>query len=111
MNLEQRKSAFVKCGLFIERHFNQNWVQNEKHLHEGLDHLIQTAFTYNGWFIRPFVEESLKSISAMLSEKSLNDFCRAIPEPKQQKTVAVIMAGNIPMVGFHDLLCVLLSGH
>jgi len=111
MNLEQRAAAFVKCGLFIERHFNQNWDQNEKQLHEGLEHLIQTAFTYNGWFIRPFVEESLKNISSMLSDKSLSDFCKNIPEPKQQKTVAVIMAGNIPMVGFHDLLCVLLSGH
>jgi hypothetical protein len=47
----------------------------------------------------------------MLNEKSINDFTKNIPEPKQQKTVALIMAGNIPMVGFHDLMCVLLSGH
>ncbi|MBK7667135.1 MAG: acyl-CoA reductase [Sphingobacteriaceae bacterium] len=44
-------------------------------------------------------------------KKSIADFAKNIPEPKQQKTVAIIMAGNIPMVGFHDLLCVLLSGH
>jgi hypothetical protein len=111
MNLEQRKAAFVKCGMFMERHFNQNWQQKEKQLHEGLDHLIQTALIYNGWFIRPFVEESLKNISKMLKEKSLDNFTKAIPEPSTKKTVAVIMAGNIPMVGFHDLLCVLLSGH
>ena len=111
MNLEQRKAAFVKCGLFIERHFNQNWQQNEKQLHEGLEHLIQPAFTYNGWFIRTFVEESLKNIAQMLSESSLKDFVKDLPEPKEKKTVAIIMAGNIPMVGFHDLLCVLLSGN
>jgi hypothetical protein len=111
MNLEQRKAAFVKCGLFMERHFNQNWQANEKQLHEGLEHLIQTALIYNGWFIREFVEESLKNIAKMLGGSSLNDFSKNIREPETKKTVAIIMAGNIPMVGFHDLLCVLLSGH
>ena len=111
MNLETRKEAFVKCGLFIKRHFNANWDEKEKGLHEGLDQLIDTALIYNGWFIKDFVKEALINISAMLDEKSIADFSKNIPEPKQQKTVAIIMAGNIPMVGFHDLLCVLLSGH
>lgn len=111
MNLEQRKAAFVKCGLFITRHFNANWDEKEKGLHEGLNHLIQSAYVYNGWFIKEFVEEALKNIASMLDEKSINDFTKSIPEPKRQKTVALIMAGNIPMVGFHDLMCVLLSGH
>ncbi len=111
MNLEQRKAAFVKCGLFIKRHFNANWEEKEKGLHEGLNKLIEGAFVYNGWFIKEFVEEALKNIALMLDEKSINDFTKNIPEPKQQKMVAIIMAGNIPMVGFHDLMCVLLSGH
>lgn len=111
MNLEQRKAAFVKCGLFIKRHFNGNWDGKEKGLHEGLDKLVQTALVYNGWFIKEFVDEAIKNIGSMLEEKSVTDFTKNIPEPKQQKTVAVIMAGNIPMVGFHDMMCVLLSGH
>lgn len=111
MNLEKRKEAFVKCGLFIKRHFNGNYDDKEKPLHEGLNQLITSAYTYNGWFIKEFVEEALKNIASMLEETSLNDFIKNIPEPKQQKTVALIMAGNIPMVGFHDLMCVLLSGH
>ncbi|MBP7808703.1 MAG: acyl-CoA reductase [Bacteroidia bacterium] len=111
MNLETRKAAFVKCGLFIKQHFNDNWDEKEKGLHQGLDQLIDTALIYNGWFIKDFVKEALLNISAMLDEKSIADFAKNIPEPKQQKTVAIIMAGNIPMVGFHDLLCVLLSGH
>jgi hypothetical protein len=111
MNLETRKAAFVKCGLFIKQHFNDNWDEKEKGLHQGLDQLIDTALIYNGWFIKDFVKEALLNISAMLDEKSIANFAKNIPEPKQQKTVAIIMAGNIPMVGFHDLLCVLLSGH
>ena len=111
MNLEQRKEAFVKCGLFIKRHFEGNWAEKEKTLHEGLNQLISSAYTYNGWFIKEFVEEALKNIASMLDKKSIDDFTKNIPEPKQQKTIAIIMAGNIPMVGFHDLMCVLLSGH
>lgn len=111
MNLEQRKKAFIESGLFIQRHFNKKWNTPEKGLHEGLEHLMGVAYTYNGWFIKPFIEESLKNIAAMLEERSVNDFASAISEPKQIKTVALIMAGNIPMVGFHDLMCVILSGH
>ena len=111
MNLEKRKEAFVKCGLFITRHFNGNYEEKEKSLHQGLTELIEGAYIYNGWFIKVFVEEALQNIRRMLDEKSLSDFVKNIPEPKHQKTVALIMAGNIPMVGFHDLMCVLLSGH
>lgn len=116
MNLEKRKEAFVKCGLFINRHFsdpegNRGWEEKERPLHEALNQLIAGAYVYNGWFIKEFVEEALVSISCILDKKSLDDFTKNIPEPKQQKTVAIIMAGNIPMVGFHDLMCVLLSGH
>ncbi len=116
MNLEQRKEAFVKCGLFINRHFsdpenNRGWDEKERPLHEGLNQLIAGANVYNGWFIKEFVEDAIANISCMLDEKSLNDFTKGIPEPKNKKTVAIIMAGNIPMVGFHDLMCVLLSGH
>ena len=74
MNLEQRKAAFVKCGLFIKRHFNGNYQENEKSLHEGLNQLIQSAYIYNGWFIKQFVEEALKNIGAISEEKSINDF-------------------------------------
>lgn len=112
MNLKQRTFAFVETGLFINRHFDKNqWIEKEKNLHEGLNHLIDTAFVYNGWFIRPFIEESLKNIALILNENSLNSFVKNIPEPKQTKTIALIMAGNIPMVGFHDLMSVLLCGH
>lgn len=111
MNLEQRKAAFVKCGLFIKHHFDGHWEAKEKGLHEGLNKLIDSALVYNGWFIKEFVEEAIRNIGNILEEGSINDFTKNIPEPKQQKTIAVIMAGNIPMVGFHDLMCVLLSGH
>lgn len=112
MNIKQRTGAFVQTALFIRRHFDKNQrLESEKGLHDGLDHLIELSYAYNGWFTRDFVEESLRSIAAMLNEKDLNDFVADLPEPSAPKTVAIIMAGNIPLVGFHDLMCVLLSGH
>jgi hypothetical protein len=112
MNLGTRIQAFVESGLFIKRHFNtEQRKPQESGLHEGLDHLIGVAQTYNGWFIKEFVKESLLNIAQMLDRQGLQDFAKNIKEPKDQKTVAMIMAGNIPMVGFHDLLCVILSGH
>jgi hypothetical protein len=112
MNLSQRIEAFVQSGLFIRRHFNiAERLENEAGLHQGLDHLIEMAQTYNGWFIKDFVKESFLNIAQLLDRQGLQDFAKNIPEPKVQKTVAIIMAGNIPMVGFHDLLCVVLSGH
>lgn len=112
MEKKQRISAFVQMGLFINRHFNtQNRLETEKNLHEGLDHLIDVAYTYNGWFIKDFIKTSLLNISDMLSKQSLEAFAENIKVPQKEKTIAIIMAGNIPMVGFHDLLCVLLSGN
>jgi hypothetical protein len=112
MDKKQRINAFVKCGLFIKKHFNlTEWSENEKALHEGLNYLIETAYTFNGWFTKEFVQESLLNLAEMLDSKSVEKFAGHIQEPAKAKTVAVIMAGNIPLVGFHDLLCVLLSGN
>lgn len=111
MTLKQRQEAFVQLGLFINRHLSNQWNAKEERFHNDLNKLIQIAYTYNGWFTDDNINRSLDGISLMLDAKGLQEFSQTIIEPKQPKTVAVIMAGNIPAVGFHDLLCVLLSGH
>ena len=111
MTKQQRIGAFVRLKSFLDRHFSSQYLVEEKNLHEGLNALIDSAFAYNGWFSRNFTEEALKNIAFMLDEKELQAFCNPIPEDIESKRVAVICAGNIPMVCFHDVLCVLLSGH
>lgn len=111
MTLQQRRDAFVQLGLFIKRHFSGERREKEMKFHQDLDLLIEKAFTYNGWFTKDNVESALKGIALMLDENDLNKFCQHIPENIQAKKVAVIMAGNIPAVGFHDMMSVLLSGH
>lgn len=76
--------------------------------------IAETAFLHNKWFTRDNTFRMMENIrdqflpgeklEAWLSKYSLK-------EPHPQKTVGLIMAGNIPLVGFHDLLCVLLSGN
>jgi len=119
MILQQRINAFVQLGLFINRHFNTNYNQNEIQLHQGLDKLIETANIYNNWFIPQFVNTAIANIGSMLTQKQLDNFCKennvendaSISSVSNKKTVAVICAGNIPIVGFHDVMCVLLSGN
>lgn len=111
MTLKQRKEAFVQLGLFINRHLTNNQNPKEERFHNDLQKLTEVAFSYNGWFTPDNINRALQGLVVMMEEEALDEFTKSITEPKEPKTVAVIMAGNIPAVGFHDMMCVLLSGH
>ena len=110
MTLKQRTEAFVQTGAFIKRHFSGQHLPEETRLHEGLDKVIEIAHTYNNWFIPKFVNHALAAIGDYLNTESLERFTKDITE-KEPKTIAVVCAGNVPVVGFHDLMCILLTGH
>lgn len=66
----------------------------------------------NAWFDEPNVTTALRGVAHLLSAEPLARWAARYPtEPEAPRRVGVVMAGNIPLVGFHDLLCVLLSGH
>lgn len=73
--------------------------------------VIQREQQYNPWFTPENVRTSLLGIASFLDETVLDAFVSRYTYSATPKSVAVIMAGNIPFVGFHDLLCVLLSGN
>lgn len=110
MTLKQRIRGFVEVGLFINRHFSGGRLPVEAHLHQGLDKVIEVAHLYNNWFIPTFVNDAILSAGSFLNEEDLVKFWPGIKE-KEPRTVAVICAGNIPLVCFHDILCVLLTGN
>lgn len=68
---------------------------------------------YNNWFTPENTAKALSAIAHdMLTASNLTNWLSAYdPEPAEPKIIGVVMAGNIPAVGFHDLLCVLISGH
>lgn len=94
-----------------------NLVQLGKALRtdEQFQNVCESAHISNPFFTRSFVKQSVDAIcEQMLDEQKLNDFVALYPALKEkytQKTVGIIMAGNLPLVGFHDFLCVYLSGH
>ena len=110
MTLKQRIKAFVEVGLFINRHFSGQQHASESQLHLGLDKVVEVAHIYNNWFIPKFVNEAITNIGSFLKEEDLVRFSNPFSE-KPQKTIAIVCAGNIPLVCFHDILCVLLSGN
>lgn len=79
---------------------------------ERLQAHIHRASVDNPWFTQEFIGHAVNQISTMmLDEKALREWSRDVVEPVQRKKVGIIMAGNVPAVGFHDLLSVFISGH
>ena len=71
------------------------------------------AFMENKWFTPEYVFQSGKLIADhMLNKDQLSSFAATygVREGLKNKTIGLVMAGNIPYVGFHDLLCIFLSG-
>ncbi len=103
MNLEKRISLLTFIGQYIKR--NSSAFQDIK----------QRAYAENKWFIPSFTDQAAINIAnSMLEEKSLRAFAvkyNIQDEPIHKKTIGIVLAGNIPFVGMHDLLSVFLSGY
>lgn len=73
------------------------------------------AYLENQWFIPGFIELSVNNIAEnFLQPQQLDVLINEYQIPEENlnpKKVGIVVAGNIPLVGFHDLLCVFLSGH
>lgn len=101
MNHSERLAAFVALGHRLAT-ISADELQAQ----------AARARNQNAWFDLPNVTAAVRGIAHMLAEEPLRRWAaRYPPEPTTVRQVGVVMAGNIPMVGFHDLLCVLLSGH
>lgn len=102
MTVNDRINLLVELGKYIEQN-SESWQQAK-----------EQAYIANPWFIPTFIDEATKAISQnFLKEETLKDFAKkyAIQDSIAPKTVGIVMAGNIPLVGFHDFLCCFLSGH
>ena len=79
---------------------------------ERSSRIIEDAIAANGWFTRVDILRAVDAIrSEMLDRDALSKWLNNYTAASESKRVAVIMAGNIPLVGFFDLLCVLAAGH
>ncbi len=80
---------------------------------DKLKDIIEKAYATNRWFFPEFTSRAIKAIALeFLDEAKCERWLKQYPLKKSTgKTIAIIMAGNVPLVGFHDLFCALASGH
>lgn len=117
MNLQQRINAFVKLGDFLSQ-FSNEVIEKKENIEynelffNGFKNQLKLAEEDNGWFSKENLAFAINGWIELLKphifNKWLSPYSINIKEPKR---VAIIMAGNIPLVGFHDFLSVLISGH
>jgi len=119
MNIEQRKNDFIFLSKAIEAVIKDDFSLAEptgvsKSTFEELANRITSTYPYNGWFTPESIKQALAGIVLMLKEDALDEWIDQYPilsENTQAKNIGIVMAGNIPLVGFHDFLCVLMSGN
>jgi len=116
INLNKRIQAFASLGkLLIEACDNSTKDIHKNSLLNKLEQSIINSSNYNGWFIENNVRYMLVSIGHSLNksnlEKWIKPYKKELEHSKNSNIIGVVMAGNVPIVGFHDFLSILLSGN
>lgn len=102
MNVEKRIELLIRLGEYILSDGAEWKTAKEK------------AAEKNGWFIQEFINYSANSIAHhFLHPDKLRAFAHhyEVAENHHPKKIGLVMAGNIPLVGFHDWMCIFLTGH
>ena len=111
------KSSFVELGNFLRQFSEEGNVKAASVLQNDLffddfASLIVLSQSHNGWFTPEQVKFSVQSWAKALTEDNLNQWISNYDFSKiEPKKVGLVLAGNIPLVGFHDFVSVLISGH
>ena len=115
MDISKRIAAFIETGKELQQVLDaksgKNLISNEA---QGLFDLIPIVHQKNAWFSEFNVRNAIAGIVSMLNESDLLEWLSInlplLKSKKKASRVGIVMAGNLPLVGFHDLLCVLLAG-
>jgi len=116
--LEKAISAFERLGEYLSEN-GLNFPDDLK-LKEGsgkndFNRLIEESQIHNPWYIPEFVREACRRLGKSLTNSKLNHWLNPyrnkLSVSGKVRNVGVVMAGNIPLAGFHDFLCVLMSGN
>lgn len=116
MNVQQRAGGFARLGIAIS-----NFLQGKEN-NSPIGPAIIKSTRENGWFTEENVRHALSSVAGMMTEKKISSFLSNYSHlapsdngikgnSRPPKSVGVIMPSNIPLAGFHDFFCVLISGN
>lgn len=110
MNLEQRILGLHRVGKFLADFIDKNEENyNEKECEFAI--LLRKTEIENAWFSKENMQFALSDWAKLLQEQGIREWLNQYKPSENSKKVGLILAGNIPMVGFHDVLCVMLSNH
>ncbi|HLA56243.1 MAG TPA: acyl-CoA reductase [Flavobacterium sp.] len=127
MTLGHKKYIFTELGKFLSQFSQNETVKNPAVLNNDLaspssaaprvffdafDDLIKLSQSHNGWYTPEQVYFAIRSWAEALTAGNLDKWLSAYDiTERDPKTIGLILAGNIPLVGFHDFLSVLMAGH
>ncbi len=107
MNLNSKRIlALVNLGFHIKNYSYNNPKYSK------LDNCIGKSIILNKWFTRESITNALKSWAHTLESKNIEKWLSKYQNiGNKPRVIGLILAGNIPMVGFHDLICVWVTGN
>ena len=117
MDANSIESSFIELGNFLRQFNLKEQHQKIDVLHNDLffeefKNLITLSQSHNGWFTPDQVYFAIQSWADALTKENLAKWLSPYTlSTGNPKTVGLILAGNIPLVGFHDFICVLISGN
>jgi len=110
MELEKRITTFINLGKIINK-----YLSGDRNKYSSIiENAIDKTYINNKWFTTENIKKALEGIVVLLNENDIKKWVSSYPELKDKQNnriIAVILAGNIPCVGFHDFLCVLITGN
>lgn len=113
MKKTERMDALVRLGHAVAAMLEE-MESNGGSSGNPLNHIVQQAYRKNPWFIPGHTINALSAWVKLLDKHSLEKWISTYDLKESvvgdRKRIGIVAAGNIPMVGFHDVLCVLVKG-
>ncbi|WP_336690764.1 MULTISPECIES: acyl-CoA reductase [unclassified Chryseobacterium] len=110
MNTENQVLGLTRLSQYIKDFLNKN-QEDYNDNDSDFELLLKRSEIENPWFTIENQKFALKQWTDLLTEENITDWLKEYQISKTTKRVGLILAGNIPLVGFHDVISVVLSNH
>ena len=110
MNIEKQVLGLIKLSQYIKAFLSKE-IEDFNENDSEFEMILKKSEIENPWFTQENQKFALKQWADLLTEDQLRSWLSKYSASKTNKKVGLILAGNIPLVGFHDVISVVLSNH
>ncbi|KQT35512.1 acyl-CoA reductase [Chryseobacterium sp. Leaf405] len=110
MNIENKVLGLAKLSSYIKEFLTKN-KESYNENDSDFELLLEKSKIDNPWFTIENQKFALQQWADLLTEENINNWIKEYKTSKTSKKVGLILAGNIPLVGLHDVISVVLSNH